>query len=83
VPLVGEGCETVYDVERGVECYERLKRQGPTGAAAIPLLNTPLTYALTERATHDKIPPITVGYGRTDAADGRVFPYVFNPPITY
>jgi branched-chain amino acid transport system substrate-binding protein len=24
-----------------------------------------------------------MGFGRTDAADGRVFPYVFNPPITY
>jgi len=83
VKLVGEGCETVYDLTRGVECYERLKTQKPTGAAAFPLLNTPLTYALTERATYDQIPLITVGYGRTDASDGRVFPYVFNPPINY
>jgi branched-chain amino acid transport system substrate-binding protein len=83
VPLVWEECETVYDVTRGVECYERLKAKGPTGAAAVQLLSTQLTYALTERATHDQIPLLTVGLGRTDAADGRVFPYVFNPPSTY
>jgi len=46
-------------------------------------MGTPLTYALTERATHDKIPLITLGYGRMDAADGRVFPYVFTPPVTH
>src|SRR3989442_386450 len=55
VPLVWEECETVWDLTRGVECYERLKTKGPTGAAAFPPVSTPLTYALTERATHDKI----------------------------
>ena len=44
---------------------------------------TPISYALTERATHDQIPLLTVGFGRADAADGRVFPYVFNPPTNY
>ena len=83
VKLVWEECETVYDVTRGVECYERLKAKGPTGAAVVHLISTPLTYALTERATHDQIPLLTVGLGRTDAADGRVFPYVFNPPSSY
>ena len=83
VKLVWEECETVYDVDRGVECYERLKAKGPTGAAVFHPPGTPLTYALTERATHDQIPLLTVGFGRTDAADGRVFPYVFNPPINY
>ena len=24
-----------------------------------------------------------VGFGRADASDGRVFPYVFNPPVNY
>src|SRR5262245_11344748 len=41
VQLVWEECETVYDVPRGVECYERLKAKGPTGAAAVPLFSTP------------------------------------------
>ena len=36
VKLVWEECETVYDVPRGVACYERLKAQGPTGAAVVP-----------------------------------------------
>jgi branched-chain amino acid transport system substrate-binding protein len=83
VPLVWEECETVYDVARGVECYERLKTKGPTGAAAFMLANTPLVNALIERATHDKIPLLAGPTGRTDAAEGRVFPYVFKPPITW
>jgi branched-chain amino acid transport system substrate-binding protein len=83
VTLVWEECDTVYDVERGVECYERLKGQGPTGAAAFVSVGTPLAYALTERATHDQIPLLTPGIGRADAADGRVFPYVFPAPSTW
>ena len=47
VPLVWEECETVYDVDRGMECYERLKAKGPTGAAVLLLFGTPLIYALT------------------------------------
>jgi branched-chain amino acid transport system substrate-binding protein len=83
VPLVWEDCETVFDNNRGVECYERLKSKGPTGAAVFHTLSTPLSYALTERVTHDQIPLLTVGMGRSDASDGRVFPYVFNPPVNY
>jgi branched-chain amino acid transport system substrate-binding protein len=83
VKLVWEECETVFDVPRGVECYERLKAKGATGAAAFFLFTTPLVYALTERATHDQLPLLSVGVGRSDAADGRVFPYLFNPPTTY
>jgi len=84
VKLVWEECETVFDVDRGVECYERLKSKGPTGAAAmVPLGSTPLVNALMERATHDQIPLLAIGIGRSDASDGRVFPYVFNPPVNY
>jgi branched-chain amino acid transport system substrate-binding protein len=83
VKLLWEECETVYDVDRGVECYERLKGKGPTGAAVFPLFITPLLYALTERATRDRIPLLQPGAGRSDASDGRVFPYVFTPPVNY
>jgi branched-chain amino acid transport system substrate-binding protein len=83
VPVVWEECETVYDVARGIECYERLKGKGPTGAAVFPLFTTPHTYALLERATRDQIPLLSVGIGRADAADGRVFPYLFNPPSNF
>jgi branched-chain amino acid transport system substrate-binding protein len=83
VQLVWEECETVDDVTRGIECYERLKGKGPTGAAVFHPMGTPPTYALIERATHDQIPLITLGYGRADASDGRVFPYVFNAPSNW
>ena len=75
-----EECDTAYNNDRGVECYERLKRPG---AAAITPLSTGITYALIERATADKIPVLSMGYGRTAGSDGRVFPYVFNLPATY
>jgi branched-chain amino acid transport system substrate-binding protein len=83
VTLVWEECETVGDVTRGVECYERLKTKGSTGAAVFQLTNTPLVNALIARATHDQIPLLAVGSGRAVASDGRVFPYVFNPPTNW
>ena len=76
-------CETEYNNARGVECYERSKRQGPTGATLIHPLSTGITYSLIERASADKIPVVSIGYGRADAADGRVFPYVFPLITTY
>jgi branched-chain amino acid transport system substrate-binding protein len=81
VTLTWEECETEYNNDRGVECYERLKNKGPTGGTVIQPLSTGITYRLIERASVDKIPIISLGYGRTDATDGRVFPWVF-PLIT-
>ncbi|MFM9887206.1 MAG: ABC transporter substrate-binding protein [Burkholderiales bacterium] len=77
VKLTYEKCETEYNNARGVECYERQKKKGPTGATVIHPLSTGITYSLIEKATEDKIPIISLGYGRTDATDGRVFPYIF------
>ena len=81
VKLTWEECETAYNSDRGVECYERLKGKGPTGAGIVHPLSTGITYRLIERATTDKIPLISMGYGRTDATNGKVFPYVF-PLVT-
>jgi branched-chain amino acid transport system substrate-binding protein len=81
VKLTWEKCETEYRNDRGVECYERSKKKGPTGATVVHPLSTGITYSLIEKATADKIPVISMGYGRTDASDGRVFPYIF-PLIT-
>jgi branched-chain amino acid transport system substrate-binding protein len=81
VKFAWEECETEYKNDRGVECYERLKDRGPTGASVVEPLSTGITYALIERATQDKIPVISLAHGRSDASDGRVFPYVF-PIIT-
>jgi branched-chain amino acid transport system substrate-binding protein len=35
VKLIWEECETAFDLPRGLECYERLKAKGPTGAAVV------------------------------------------------
>src|SRR5687768_1771811 len=81
VKLTWEKCETEYNNARGVECYERSKKKGPTGATVIHPLSTGITYSLIDKAAADKIPVISMGYGRTDASDGRVFPWIF-PLIT-
>ena len=83
VKIVFEECETGYSTDRGVECYERLKNKGPTGAAAFSPLSTGITYALTEKAPVDKIPLITMGYGRSESVDGSVFPWNFPLLGTY
>lgn len=77
VKLTWEECETAYKVDRGVECYERLKKNGPTGASSFNPINTGVIYALLDRVATDRIPLVTIGSGRTDAADGAIFPYVF------
>jgi branched-chain amino acid transport system substrate-binding protein len=78
VKLHHEECETEWAAERGVECYERF-RSGPYGKN-IPIYNpmgAPAAYALTDKAAADKIPLVTLDYGRTEATDGAVFPYNF------
>ena len=84
VKITFEECETEYaKTDKGVECYERLKGKGPTGASAFDPQSTGITYALTERAPVDKIPLITVGYGRAEAQDGLVFKWNFPLLGTY
>ena len=75
IKLVWEECDFGYNTERGVECYERLKGKGLKGAPMFMPMSTGVTYALLERAVADKITLLFLGYGRTDATDGRVFPY--------
>jgi branched-chain amino acid transport system substrate-binding protein len=77
VKLTWEECETEYNNAKGVECYERLKTRSENGPTAIHPMSTGITYGLIDKAPVDKIPLITLGYGRTDATDGRVFPWVF------
>ena len=83
VKITYEECETAYNNDKGVECYERLKGKGPTGASLVDPLSTGITYALIERATNDKISVVSMGYGRADASYGPVFPYTFTFPSTY
>ncbi len=72
--------EHAYKVDRGVEAYERIKRDG---AVATMDYGTPIVYALTPRHMEDKIPGITPGFGRADAADGERFPYIFPMAASY
>jgi branched-chain amino acid transport system substrate-binding protein len=83
VKITFEECETGYATDRGVECYERLKGKGPTGASYFSPLSTGITFALTEKAPGDKIPLITMGYGRADSRDGAVFEWNFPLLGTY
>jgi branched-chain amino acid transport system substrate-binding protein len=83
VKIVSEECDTGYATDRGVECYERLKRKGPTGAAYFLPLSTGITFALTEKAPVDKIPIISMGYGRSESRDGSVFQWNFPLLGTY
>jgi branched-chain amino acid transport system substrate-binding protein len=80
VKISWEECETEYNASRGVECYERLKTKGGGGSMVEPL-STGIAYGILDRVGQDKIPLTTIGYGRSDAANGKVFPYVF-PLIT-
>jgi branched-chain amino acid transport system substrate-binding protein len=75
-------CETAYNTKQGVECYENTKGQG-SGALVFQPLSTGITYQLIPKATSDKIPVFSMGYGRTSAANGKIFPWIFNFPATY
>jgi len=83
VRIAFEECETGYATDRGVECYERLKGKGPTGATAFHPLSTGITFAVTDKSFSDKIPIITTGYGRADSVDGTVFGWNFPLGGTY
>lgn len=73
-------CETAYNTERGVECYESTKGEG---ALIYQPLSTGITYQLIPKASADQIPVHSMGYGRTSAANGAVFKWIFNYPGTY
>jgi len=79
VTLTWEECETEYNNDKGVECYERLK----ANASAFSPFSTGITYGIIEKARADKIPVLSMGYGRADASVGTVFPHVFTLPVTY
>jgi branched-chain amino acid transport system substrate-binding protein len=82
VKLLWEECETEYNAAKGVECYERLKKKNG-GASTVDPLSTGIAYGLLDRVAQDKIPMTTFGYGSANAADGRVFTWVFPIGTTY
>jgi branched-chain amino acid transport system substrate-binding protein len=82
VKISFEECETGYATDKGVECYERLKGKHG-GATVFQPLSTGITFALTDKVPNDKIPLITMGYGRADSADGMAFKWNFPLMGTY
>ena len=82
VPINLVECETAYNTKQGVECYENTKNIG-SGALVYQPLSTGITYQLIPKAAYDQIPIFSMGYGRTSASNGKIFPWVFNLPATY
>ena len=80
VKINWEECETGYDTKKSVECYEQGKSKG--SVIYLPW-STGATLAAIPRAHVDKIPIFSMAYGLSAAADGGLFPWVFNPPLTY
>nr|WP_323022170.1 ABC transporter substrate-binding protein [Pararhodobacter sp.] len=80
LPIRMSECETAYNTERGVECYESIRGDNPL---ILQPLSTGITYQLIPRVTADGVPLHTMGYGRTSAMEGETFPWVFNYPANY
>lgn len=80
VKVVVEECETGYNSQKGVECYEATKGKG---ALVYNPFSTGITLQLIPKAAVDKIPVLSMGYGLSAAAIGEKFPWIFNYPTTY
>ena len=78
--IVLEECETAYNAQKGVECYEATKGNG---ALAYNPYSTGITLQLIPKAPVDKIPVLSMGYGLSAAAVGEKFPWTFNYPASY
>lgn len=80
VPIRLSECETAYNTERGVECYQAVRGDNPL---ILQPLSTGITYSIIPRAAEDGIPIHSMGYGRTSSVNGEVFNWTFNYPATY
>ncbi len=83
VKISWQECETEYKNDLALQCYEQLKQQGGEATSMFHFLSTGATYSAIEKTRSDKIPLLSIGYGRADSADGRVFPYTFPLITTY
>lgn len=75
-----EECETAYNAQKGVECYESTKGKG---ALIYNPYSTGITLQLIPKAPVDEIPVLSAGYGLSAAASGETFPWTFNYPASY
>jgi len=72
--------DSAYMVDRAVDGYEQLKRDG---AVTIMSYGVPVLRGLTPRYMADKIPAFNSGTGRGDAIDGEAWPYIFPGTASY
>ncbi|MGY6708779.1 MAG: ABC transporter substrate-binding protein [Rhizobiaceae bacterium] len=72
-------CETGYNTERGMECYEATR----ANAIVTQPWSTGITLQVLPRTNVDEIPVLAPGYGFSPMADGRTFKWAFNPPSSY
>lgn len=80
VKIKVEECETGYNAQKGVECYEATKGKG---ALVYNPLSTGITLQLIPKAPVDQIPVLSMGYGLSAAGVGKSFPYTFTYPTGY
>lgn len=69
-----------YKVPPAMEAHERFKKEG---AVVEGLFGTPQTAALNKKLEEDKMPGTAPGFGTSNAADGRRFPYTFPIAASY
>lgn len=79
VKLNGEECETGYNTEKGVECYEKFK----SSALVIQPWSTGITLQVLPKVNVDKRTVFAAGYGFSAMQDGQTFQWAFNPPSSY
>ena len=72
-------CETGYNTEKGVECYEKTKGD----AVVTQPWSTGITLQVLPKSNVDEIPILAPGYGFSAMADGSVFKWAFNLPSSY
>lgn len=72
--------DTGNEPQRGIEAYERFKREG---AQIFNFISTPVSRAVVPRALEDRLIVIMPFHGRSDAADGETFPYLFSLGANY
>ncbi|MDD7911827.1 MULTISPECIES: ABC transporter substrate-binding protein [Pseudovibrio] len=74
-----EECETGYNTNKGVECYEKTK----ANAIVTQPWSTGITLQVLPRTNVDRIPILAPGYGFSPMSDGETFAWAFNPPVSY
>jgi branched-chain amino acid transport system substrate-binding protein len=79
LPVNFEECETGYNTEKGVECYEKTKAQ----ALVTQPWSTGITLQVLPKTNVDQIPILAPGYGFSPMSDGKTFQWAFNPPASY